>query len=123
VEVCDDWQTKTPQQSEDMAAGRAAVDAEFMLKAHDFCVGEIEEISGPPITAQVLLSDLETDFGRVGVSFRYVIHSDYKTIYFGFLERPAYVACKRRNATLTWHVITDQRNLIDLVPNHILLGK
>ena len=102
-----------------MAAGRPAVDAEFVLKADDFCVGEIEKITGPSITAQVLFSDLETDLGRIGVAFRYVIHSDDKTIHCGFLESPAYVVCKCGDAALTRRIIADQRDFIELVPNHL----
>ena len=73
VEGRDDRHPQVPQQAEDVAAGRAAVDAVLVLEADDVGVREVQEVGRPEVALQVLLVDLEPDLRRVVVPFGAVV--------------------------------------------------
>ena len=70
--MCDDGNPR-PQQRENVAAGRAAVDAILMLETNDLGVGEIEKVRRALIAVQILLGDLEAHLGWIIVSFGAVV--------------------------------------------------
>ena len=67
VQGRDDRHPQVPQQAEDVAAGRAAVDPVLVLEADDVGVGEVQEVGRPEVAVEVLLVDLEPDLRRVVV--------------------------------------------------------
>ena len=73
VQGRDDRHPQVAQQAEDVAAGRAAVDAVLVLEADDVGVGEVQEVGRPEVAVQVLLVDLEPDLRRVVVPLGAVV--------------------------------------------------
>ena len=59
----DDRHPQVAQQSEDVAAGRAAENAVLVLQADNVGVAEVEEVGRPAIRVQVLLVELERTSG------------------------------------------------------------
>ena len=73
VQGRDDRHPQVAQQAEDVAAGRAAVDAVLVLEADDVGVREVQEVGRPEVAVQVLLVDLEPDLRRVVVPLGAVV--------------------------------------------------
>ena len=68
VQRGDDRHPQVAQQPHDVAAGRAAEDAELVLEADDVGIGEIEEVGRPQVRVDFLLLDLEPHLRRVVVT-------------------------------------------------------
>ena len=121
VQRCDDRHAQIAQQPNDVAAGRTAEDAVFVLKADDIRVSEIEEIGRTQVGVDLLLLDFEPNFRRVVVTLGNVVDRHDETIRTGILggNRRAEVVGEGRYAASSRQVIADECDLLDLaVPFH-----
>ena len=75
----DDRHPQVAQQPDDVAAGRTAEDAVFVLEADDVGVGEIEEIGRPQVRVDLLLLDFEPHLRRVVVALRDVVDRNHES--------------------------------------------
>ena len=121
VQRGDDRHPQVAQQPDDVAAGRAAEDAVFVLEADDIGVGEIEEIGRPQVGVDLLLLDFEPHLRRVVVSRRDVVDRHHEAIRPGILgrDRRAKVVRECRDPALPRQIVADECDFLNLaVPFH-----
>lgn len=76
VHRCDHRHSHLVQKREDVASGRTAIDAEFVLNAEQLDVVEVQEVRCPPVGLGVPLLDLESDTIGIPVSLGPIRHRD-----------------------------------------------
>ena len=86
MKVGDDRDIQPSQQREEMAASRSAIMPNSCCSRH-IGIGKIQEVRRTPITAQILLGDLESHLGRIPVTLRRVIHRNDEALRVGALVR------------------------------------
>ena len=121
VQGGDDRHPQVAQQPYDVAAGRTAEDAKFVLEADDVGIGEVEEIGRPQVGVDLLLFDLESHFGGIVVPLRNVVDRHDETVRRRVLggDRRAQVVRESRDAAPSRQVVADECDFLDLaVPFH-----
>ena len=81
------------EQGQDVAPGRSAVDAEFMLDAQHVRVVEVEEVRRPAIGMQVFLVQFEAHPRRILVGVDAIVHGAGEAL--GTPEPPPATASQR----------------------------
>ncbi|OPY59991.1 MAG: hypothetical protein A4E57_04595 [Syntrophorhabdaceae bacterium PtaU1.Bin034] len=96
-----------------VSAVLAAEDPELVLQADDFHPVHVEEVRSETILSQRPLVDLEPDLGRIGVSFRYVVHNHGPVLAGRILrtQRCLQVCSEGCNPAPARHKIADKGNL------------
>ena len=115
VQGGDDRHARAPQKPEQVAAGRTAEDAEFMLHAKRVDVGEIEKVGRADIRSHVRLGDLETNIIRIAVIARTVRHGDDRAtpVRIGLRHRIAQIARESGNTALPRRVVPEESHFAD----------
>ena len=100
------------QQSQNVAARGAAVDAVFMLQADQIVAIEVEKIRSPLIGGNVLLRQLQAHLFRIIVAGIGIVDGDGEQASFSVFgcERGAQVGRESGNATLARQIISNKRN-------------
>ena len=112
---------RSRKQPDDVAAGRAAEDSVFVLKADDIGVGEIEKIGSPQVRVDLLLFDFEPHFGRIVVTGRDVVDRHDEAVRPGILgrDRGAKVVSEGRDSAFPRQIVADECDFLNLaVPFH-----
>jgi hypothetical protein len=99
-----------------MAPGRPAVDAKLVLDQDYLNIVDIEEIGGAAIGIEFLFVDLKSDASRIVVAFGPIIDRAYDALTFRKFGRNCItnVRGERGNAALTWKVISEKSDLLDI---------
>jgi hypothetical protein len=115
VQGSNDGHAHTSKKGEQMAAGRATVNAEFVLHAKDVHVGEIDEISGADVGGDIGLRYFEANFGRVRGGARVIGNSDDRKAALGMGGRHgvAEVAGESGDAALAGRVVPEEGDFVD----------
>ena len=98
------------QEFEQVAARRAAVDAEFVLHRDDFDVVDVQEFRGPPVGIEFLLRQLEAHALGVVIAFRAIVDRAHNALGLGELHRDglADVGGERGDAATPRHIIAEK---------------
>ena len=115
VEGGDDRHAHPAEEGEDVAPGRPAEDAEFVLQAEHIHVGEVEEVGRAHIGGNVGLGDFEADFGRVGIVSGVVGDCDDRAVptRIGRHDGIAQVAGEGGDAALPRRIVTEKSDFVD----------
>ena len=95
-----------------MAARGAAIDAIFMLQAHQIVAVEVEEIGGPLIGGNVFLGQLQAHLFRIVVARIGIVDGNRKQASLSVFccQRSAQVGGESGNAALPRQIVSDKSN-------------
>ena len=76
VQRCDDWHAEARKQLEDVSAGFAAENSEFVLQANDVEPASVQEGRGAHIVFNRVILDLQRDGSGIVIGLSVVVHCD-----------------------------------------------
>ncbi len=111
-----DRHPQVTNQPDDVTAGRPAVDAVFMLDAHDIGVGEIEKIGGAQVRVDLLFFDFEACLRRILIARGDVVDRQHEAVGAWILsgDRRAEIIGESRDSALPRQIVADECDLLDV---------